>query len=625
MDLSFIPISKKEIDALGWDYIDVILISGDAYIDHPSFGTAVIARVLENIGYRVAIIPQPNWQDDLRDFKKLGRPRLFFGVTAGNMDSMINRYTANKRMRSDDAYTPGGRSGARPDYASIVYTTILKKLYPDVPVVLGGIEASMRRFTHYDYWSDSVMKPILFDSKADILVYGMGEQPITDIINYAMTYGSEALLQNSVYHSLLSEINQIGYINDSLDNVDVDSYIMLNSHKTAVNDKRAFADNFMKIEQESNKYCAKGIIEQVDDKYMIVNKHNPPMTTDQLDAIYDLPFTRLPHPKYSKKDIIPAYNMIHNSVNIHRGCFGGCSFCTISAHQGKFIVSRSEKSILNEVQKVSSMPDFGGTISDLGGPSANMYMMKGVDFELCKKCTRHSCMYPVICNNLNFDHTPLLKLYKEVEKIPNVKNIFIGSGIRYDLFFPKDQSKAEKYNVLQYAETVIAKHTGGRLKVAPEHCSDNVLKLMRKPSFSTFYQFKSFFDKICKTHNYPWQLIPYFISSHPGCEVSDMAQLATETKKIDYKPEQVQTFTPTPMTLSTTMFYSGINPFTQEKVFSARKIDDKKIQNLFLFWYLPENRRQIEEILRKTGNTHYIEELYGETRAGSGKRLKNKH
>lgn len=610
MNNKFLPITKKEIDDLCWDYIDVIMVSGDAYIDHPSFGTAVIARVLENLGLRVAIVPQPNWQDDLRDFKKFGAPRLFFCVTAGNMDSMINRYTANKRLRSDDAYTPGGRPGARPDYASIVYSNILKKLYPEVPVVLGGIEASMRRFSHYDYWSDSVFKPILCDSHADVLVYGMGEKPIVDIAMHALNYGRDSLLNGSVYRNLLMNINQIAYIDNDISYLEDGSFIMLNSFEKVKSNKKLYAENFKVIETESNKYESSILIEPVEDKFLIVNKNNYPMTTEELDAVYDLPYTRLPHPKYAKKGEIPAYKMIHNSINIHRGCFGGCSFCTISAHQGKFVVSRSKESILREVEKVTAMSDFGGTISDLGGPSANMYRMQGENLEKCRKCSRHSCIFPSICNNLVFDHAPALEIYNEAMKHKKVKNVFIGSGIRYDMFYPNDVNKAKKYKVFEYAEQVICKHTGGRLKVAPEHCSTQVLKLMRKPSFDNFYKFKSFFDRICKKYNANYQLIPYFISSHPGCDIVDMAQLAIETKNINYKPEQVQSFTPTPMTLSTTMFYTGINPFTGERIFSAENKADKDIQRLFLFWYLPENKHKIISILRKTGNETLIKKLY---------------
>ncbi|MCK9302454.1 MAG: YgiQ family radical SAM protein, partial [Bacteroidales bacterium] len=477
----FLPITLKEMQHLGWTQPDVIIISGDAYVDHPSFGTAIIGRVLESKGLKVAIIPQPNWQDDLRDFKKFGQPRLFFGVTAGNMDSMINRYTANRRLRSDDAYTPGGKSGFRPDYASITYSKILKNLYPDVPVVLGGIEASMRRVTHYDYWSDSVMPPILFDSKADILVYGMGEKPICDLAEVFLKAQSAAeALEN------LKDIPQIAYVVNSLKDIDKTNCTFLNSHENVLKSKVAFIDNFKIVETESNKHNAKVLIEQVEDKYLIINPHNTLMTTAELDAVYELPFTRMPHPKYKTRGDIPAFNMIRNSVNIHRGCFGGCSFCTISAHQGKFICSRSEESILKEVKQVVGMPYFGGTLSDLGGPSANMYGMGGQNTDLCVKCSKPSCIYPTICNNLVFDHSQLIKLYDDVAKIKGVKNIFIGSGIRYDLFFPKDAAKAKKYKVLDYAKIVIARHTGGRLKVAPEHCSDNVLNLMRKPNFTMF-------------------------------------------------------------------------------------------------------------------------------------------
>ena len=607
-----IPISKKELEILGWDYVDVILVSGDAYIDHPSFGTAVIARVIENLGLRVAVVAQPNWQDDLRDFRKLGTPRLFFGVNAGNMDSMVNHYTANKRMRSDDAYTPGGRAGARPDNASITYTKILKTLYPDVPVVLGGVEASMRRFAHYDYWTDSLHKSILIDSGADILSYGMGEKTITNIIRFAMLYGREALLNNSVYRSMLADIKQIAYLADNVDAIG-DEYIRLHSFEKLKHDKKAYAENFKIIESESNKYYAKTLVEENDEGFVVVTPPNEPPTTDEIDEIYDLPYTRMPHPKYAKKGEIPAFTMIQNSINIHRGCFGGCAFCTISTHQGKYISSRSVKSVVAEAEKLVQMPYFKGTISDLGGPSANMYMMRGKNFDLCKRCSRHSCITPEMCPNLNFDHTPLLELYAAVAKVKGVKNIYIGSGIRFDMFFPKNNETAVKNKVYEYAQELIVHHTGGRLKVAPEHCSDNVLQLMRKPDFSKFLKFKQIFDNICRKNNIRRQLIPYFISSHPGCDVKDMAELAVATKQMKYRPEQVQTFTPTPMTLSTTMFYTGINPYTNKEIFSAYTVEAKKLQNLFLFWYLPENRTTIINILRRTGNAKYIEMLYGKT------------
>ncbi|MDR2083953.1 MAG: YgiQ family radical SAM protein [Bacteroidales bacterium] len=608
-----LPITKDEMNKLAWEQADVIIVSGDAYVDHPSFGAAVIGRVIESKGLKVAILPQPNWQDDLRDFKKLGKPKYFFGVTAGNMDSMLNRYTANKRLRSDDAYTPGGKFGFRPDYASIVYSNILKELFPDVPIILGGIEASMRRLTHYDYWSDSLKKPILLDSKADVLVYGMGEKPIADILKFVEKYGINSLLKEDSNHHLLSEINQIGFTlkKGMINSLKEENYIELKSHEEQLKSKFDFAENFKIIEQNSNLFSGKTLIEKTNDEYVIITKQNEPASSKELDEIYELPYTRKPHPKYLKRGEIPAYNMIKNSINIHRGCFGACAFCTISAHQGKFISSRSAESVLKEVDIISQMPDFGGTISDLGGPSANMYKMRGEDIQKCKKCRKTSCIYPEICSNLNFDHQPLLELYYEVKKNSKIKHIFIGSGIRYDMFFPKETDKARKYKVYEYAQTVIKYHTGGRLKVAPEHCSNNVLEIMRKPSFKVYNQFNNIFDKICRDNNLKYQLIPYFISAHPACTISDMAELAIETKRSHYHPEQVQTFTPTPMTLSTTIYYAGINPYTKEKVYTAKSIQDKKQQNLFLFWHKPENKMEITRVLNKIGRKDLIKKLYG--------------
>lgn len=607
---NFLPITKEEMNKLAWKQADIIIVTGDAYVDHPSFGAAVIGRVIESHGYKVAILPQPNWQDDLRDFKKLGKPKYFFGVTAGNMDSMLNRYTANKRLRSDDAYTPGGKAGFRPDYASVVYSNILKKLYPDVPVILGGIEASMRRFTHYDYWSDSLKKSILIDSKADLLVYGMGEKPIVDVLKFMQENGTDALLTDNINHNALLNINQIGFILNDNKNLSSVNFIELNSHEEQLKSKSKFAANFKIIEENSNLYSGKTLIEKYDENYVVITGQNEPLNTQELDAVYELPFLRSPHPKYLKRGDIPAFNMIKNSINIHRGCFGGCSFCTISAHQGKFVSSRSKESILNEVDIISNMPDFGGTISDLGGPSANMYRMQGIDIQKCKKCRKASCIYPEICVNLNFDHEPMLQLYSEVKKFSKVKHIFIGSGIRYDMFFPKDNEKAKEYKVYEYAKKVIQHHTGGRLKVAPEHCSDDVLKTMRKPSFKIYNQFNSLFEKICRDNNLKYQLIPYFISAHPGCTINDMAELAIETKRIHYHPEQVQTFTPTPMTLSTTIYYTGINPYTQNRVYTARSIQDKKQQNLFLFWHQAENKREIINILNRNNRKDLIQKLY---------------
>lgn len=559
--LKYLPTTRKETDLRGWDEVDIVFFTGDAYIDHPSFGAAVLGRVLEAAGYRVAIVPQPDWHGDFRDFKKFGRPRLYFAVSAGSMDSMVNHYTAAKRKRSDDAYTPEGRAGARPDYCTITYCKILKQLYPDVPVIIGGIEASMRRLTHYDYWQDKLMPSILVDSGADLLVYGMGEQAMTDI---ARRIAEDPL---RVPH----DVPQTAFLTSDKSEITADA-IMLSSHEEALRDKRKHAENFRLIEIESNKIHQTTIVQPVGRQWVVVNPSYLPLTTEQLDAIYDLPYTYTPHPKYKDKHI-PAYEMIKWSVCMHRGCFGGCSFCTISAHQGKQIVSRSKASILRQIERLSRLPDFHGIISDLGGPSANMYGMHGKDRSLCEQCARPSCLQPAICKNLNQDFGAILDVYKSVDKLPYVKHAFVGSGIRYDLM-----SEA-------YARQLITRHVSGRLKVAPEHSSDAVLRVMRKPSWANYLRFRELFLRINKEAGLNQQLIPYFISSHPGCTKRDMALLAEETKKMHYRPEQVQDFTPTPMTLSTTMFYTGINPYTREPIYVARTPEEKKQQNQYFFWY----------------------------------------
>ena len=598
----FLPTTKKEMELRGWDYVDVILFSGDAYVDHPSFGAAVIGRVLESHGYRVAIIPQPDWHGDYRDFKKLGRPRLFFGISPGCMDSMVNKYTANRRLRSEDAYSPDGRHDCRPEYPTIVYSRILRQLYPDVPIVLGGIEASLRRLTHYDYWQDKLRKCILCDSGADIISYGMGEKTVVSIAQRLA--GGEDIKQlhdlpQTVYLAKEKDIPG-GITNDD---------IVLHSHEECLRNKRAEAENYRHIEEESNKYHAQRLLQQVDGIYAVVNPPNPPMTTDELDASFDLPYTRLPHPKYKGKRI-PAYEMIKHSVNIHRGCFGGCAFCTISAHQGKFITCRSKESILKEVRQVTEMDDFRGYLSDLGGPSANMYGMHGRNLLACEKCKRPSCIHPQVCPNLNTDHSALLDIYHAVDALPKVKKSFIGSGVRYDLLL--HHSKDEKSNeaARQYTRELICKHVSGRLKVAPEHTSDKVLHLMRKPSFQQFEQFKRIFDRINREENLRQQLIPYFISSHPGCKEADMAELAVITKRLDFHLEQVQDFTPTPMTIATEMWYSGYDPYTLEPVFSAKTAREKLAQRMFFFWYKREERRHIEQELKRIGRADLISKLY---------------
>ena len=599
----WIPTTKKEVELRGWDELDVILFSGDAYVDHPSFGCAVIARTLEAQGLRVAIVPQPDWHGDFRDFKKLGRPRLFFGIAPGCMDSMVNKYTANRRLRSEDAYSPDGRHDCRPEYPTIVYSQILRKLYPDVPIVLGGIEASLRRLTHYDYWKDELKKCILCDSGADLIIYGMGEKPITALCN--------ELLDGRDIHEI-HDIPQTVYLakkKEFANEIKPDDLI-LHSHEECLSNKKFQAENFRHIEEESNMLHAHRLLQKVDGFYAVVNPPYPPMTTEELDRCYDLPYTRLPHPKYKNKRI-PAYEMIKHSVNIHRGCFGGCAFCTISAHQGKFIVSRSKESILREVKKVIEMPDFKGYISDLGGPSANMYSMSGKNKSICEKCKRPSCINPNVCKNLNTDHRPLLDIYHAVDALPKIKKSFIGSGVRYDLLLHESKDPEVNKSTAEYTRELIARHVSGRLKVAPEHTSDRVLYIMRKPPFEQFYRFKRIFDRINKELNLRQQIIPYFISSHPGCTEEDMAELAVITKRLDFHLEQVQDFTPTPMTVATEAWYTGYHPYTLEPVFSAKSQKEKLAQRMFFFWYKPEERRAIISELKKIGRSDLIDKLYG--------------
>lgn len=571
----WLPTSKKEMEKQGWDSVDIVLFSADAYIDHPSFGAAVISRILEFEGYKVAIVPQPNWQDDLRDFKKFGKPNLFFAISGGSMDSMVNHYTANRRLRSDDAYTPGGKSGMRPDYATYVYSKICKDLFPDVPVVIGGIEASLRRLTHYDYWQDKLKPSILAESKADLLVYGMGEKPIVEIARR---------LNEGYSVESLTDIPQTAFtVANNTDLSSLEPLIMLHSFEECLEDKVKFAVNFRYIEEESNKYTAAYLAEPYEDRIVVVNPPHPLLTEQEIDHSFDLPYTRMPHPRYNGKGAIPAYDMIKFSVNAHRGCFGGCSFCTISAHQGKFISSRSEGSILKEVEQITHHPDFKGYISDLGGPSANMYKMEGRVKEMCEKCKRASCIYPNVCQNLDNNHARLLELYKKAREIKGIKKVFVGSGIRYDLFMNGLYKSGEANK--SYLEEIMLHHVSGRLKVAPEHTSDEVLKMMRKPSFKLFEQLKADFDTINQKHGLKEQLIPYFISSHPACEDKDMKDLVDLTKKLDFKLEQVQDFTPTPMTLSSTIYYAGIDPYSLKKIFTATSREDKLRQRDAFFWY----------------------------------------
>ena len=590
----FLPITLDEVKRLGWEQVDVVLVTGDAYIDHPSFGTAVIGRTLEAAGYRVAVIPQPNWRDDLRDFRKFGAPRLFFGVTSGAMDSMVNHYTAARRLRHDDAYTPGGQAGFRPDRATYVYTRILKQLYPDTPVIMAGIEASMRRLAHYDYWDDKLFPSILMDTPADLLNYGMGERTTLKIAK---------LLSEGKGIEACYGLPQVAYkIENS--KLKIENSIKLHSFEECQKSKRCEAENYRIIELESNKIECSTLVQQHGDRYVVVNPPEPPMTEEEIDASFDLPYLRLPHPKYKKRGPIPAFEMIRWSVNTHRGCFGGCSFCTISAHQGKQIASRSEESILREVETIAQDPEFHGVLTDLGGPSANMWRMKGRNPELCRKCSRYSCSMPAICKNLDSDHRPIIELLRRVAAHPKVKHLYVGSGIRCDLFTDNNAG-------WQYFRQVVVNHTSGRLKVAPEHTSDHVLTLMRKPSFGLFKETKQRFDAICKQAGLRYQLIPYFISSHPGCRLEDMADLAVQMKQMGYRLEQIQDFTPTPMTLATEMYYTGIDPTTMKPVYVATTPADKADQRRLFFFYKPELKGEIIHSLRRSGNEKYIGKLFG--------------
>ena len=599
----WLPTTNKEVKLRGWEELDVILFSGDAYVDHPSFGPAVIARILESYGLRVAIIPQPNVHDNLQDFTKLGVPKLFFAVTSGCMDSMVSNYTASKRRRDKDAYTPNGDKGFRPDYATSIYTKILKEKFPKVPVLIGGIEASLRRVTHYDYWSDKLMPSILETSKADMLVYGMGEQPLRELVE---------LLQKGVPFNSLRTIKQTAILLHEDDKIPKNKHwedVEIASHEHCLQDKKVYATNFKVIEQESNKLYARRIFQKVGTKMLVINPPYPTMTEKELDASFNLPYTRMPHPKYHKRGPIPAYEMIKFSVNIHRGCFGGCSFCTISAHQGKFIASRSKESVLKEVDELTKMEDFKGYLSDIGGPSANMYQMKGKVQAICDKCVAPSCISPVICSNLDTSHKPLTELYQAIDTHPKVKKSFIGSGIRYDMLVPEFNKNVTSEELDAYTEEVLTHHVSGRLKVAPEHTSDAVLKLMRKPSFSYFHQFKERFDRINRKKKLNLQLIPYFISSHPACQPEDMANLAVETKDMGFQLEQVQDFTPTPMTLATVIYYSGYHPYTLKDIKTPKTKQEKQNQYRFFFWYKKENREWIKNTLTKVGRTDLLKKL----------------
>ena len=564
-----IPTSVKEVQKLGWDYIDVIFFTGDAFVDHPSFGTACIARYLEKFGYRVAVVPQPNWKDDLRDFRKLGAPRLYFAVNAGAMDSMVNHYTAARRLRHDDAYTPEGQFGRRPDRAVTVYTRILKQLWPEVPVVIGGVEASLRRLAHYDYWDDSIHPSVLVDSGADWLCYGMGERTMLELTR---------AIESGRNLRQMEQIPQIAFYRKG--ECKLEGALVLHSYERGLRDGKAFAENFHQIETHANMLHPQTIVEPVGEGYVRVNPPLPPATTEEMDSFWDLPFTKKPHPRYKGKRI-PAYDMIKDSIITHRGCFGGCNFCTIAAHQGKFIQSRSEESILAEVRELAKMPEFRGNISDLGAPTANMYGMQGRDASRCAVCRRKSCLFPSPCPNMDRDHSRVLALYRKVDAVKGIRHSYIGSGVRYDLFL--DENGFVDASGKEYLRELMLRHTSGRLKVAPEHTEEKVLRYMAKPSFKLFERLRREFDKINRESGTHVELVPYFISSHPGCTLQDMRNLASNPCLKGIWMEQVQDFMPTPMTTSSIMFCTGIDPRNMQPVFVEKNPLRKKEQKSLFF------------------------------------------
>ncbi|MCX7641852.1 MAG: YgiQ family radical SAM protein [Elusimicrobiales bacterium] len=583
---NFLPISPQEVKERNWDYVDVVLITPDAYIDHPSFAMAIIGRVIESLGFRVAILSQPNWKD-LNEFKKFGKPRLCFAISGGNMDSMINKYTHNRKPRKEDEYSPGGKPNLRPDRATIVYSNMVKAVYPDVFVIIGGIEATMRRFVHYDWWQDKLRKPILLDSKADLLIYGMGEKTLKDVLTK---------LDNEKNIKNIKDIRGTAYI---LKGKEIESFIKntkdfieLPSYEEIEKNKTLFSEMTKIIYNNLNPYCSKIILQKADTRAVVVNSPQFPLTQEELDSIYELPYTYLPHPYYKEK--IPAFETIKNSFVIHRGCFGGCSFCSLYYHQGKFIQSRSIKSILKEISKRANNSKI--TITDLGGPTANMYMMKGRNFELCKKCKKISCIYPSICKNLNIDHTPLIELINTVYNNEKVKNLFISSGIRMDLAI----------NCPKYIELVSTKHTSGYLKVAPEHTHTYILKLMKKPPIETFIKFTKLFKEYSTQANKKQFIIPYFISAFPGTTLNDAIDMAIFLKTHNIKALQINDFLPAPGEYATSMYFTESDPETGEKLYIPKNSLERKIHRALIQYFKKENFPLIFKALKTTGRINLL-------------------
>jgi uncharacterized radical SAM protein YgiQ len=597
-----LPMSRAEMEARGWTEVDVVFVTGDAYIDHPSFAMALLGRVLEAAGYKVAILSQPDWRS-AEPWRQFGRPRLFFGISAGNMDSMINHYTANKKVRNDDAYSPGGRIGLRPDRATLPYCQRAREAFPGVPVIAGGVEASLRRLAHYDYWSDTVRRSILLDAKADIVAYGMGEknileiarrlgegQPVSclrDLRGVAYALGGGEKLPETIAESLrpASEAKRDGTF----------EYVRLPSFEEVAADKQAFAEATRLIHTHTNPFNAGVLVQSHAGREVVVNPPDFPLAQADMDRIYDLPFTRRPHPSY--RESIPAFEMIKDSVTIMRGCFGGCTFCSITTHQGRIIQSRSQESVLREVKKLSADPEFKGVLSDVGGPTANMYRMRCTRPDVEAKCRRLSCVHPTVCKLLGTDHGPLVSLLKETRRQPGVRKVFVASGVRMDL--------AQKSP--EYLAEMAEHHVGGHLKVAPEHTSPEVLSLMKKPDIGDFEHFAKAFKKASERAGKPKQyLVPYFIASHPGSDLNAMIDLALFLKRNGYRPDQVQDFIPAPFDIATCMYHTGIDPMTKKPVRVAKGLRERKMQRALMQFFKPENYFEVRKALEEAGRKDLI-------------------
>ncbi|AMV40028.1 YgiQ family radical SAM protein [Planctomyces sp. SH-PL62] len=579
-----LPASRAEMDARGWDAVDVVLVTGDAYVDHPAFAMGILGRVLEAAGFRVAILSQPDWRS-AEPWRQFGRPRLFFGVSAGNMDSMINHYTANKKVRNDDAYSPGGRIGLRPDRATIPYCHRSREAFPGVPIIAGGVEASLRRLAHYDYWSDTVKRSILLDSKADLVVFGMGEQPIVEIARR---------LQAGESTRNLRDMRAVAYAMGASETPPADAFVLPTFEEVKA-DKHRFAEATKRIHLETNPLNARRLVQYHDRQAVVCNPPGLPISQDDMDRTYGLPFTRRPHPMY-KAERIPAYEVVKDSVTIMRGCFGGCTFCSITAHQGRIIQSRSQESILTELKQMGQDPKFSGVVSDIGGPTANMYQMRCTRPEVEAKCKRLSCVHPTVCKLLGTDHGPLIELMKQSRETPGISKVHVASGIRMDL--------AQKSP--EYLEELATHHVGGHLKVAPEHTDPAVLKLMKKPDSEDYAGFAEAFQKASRKAGKKQFLVPYYIASHPGSDLNAMIDLAVFLKRNGYRPDQVQDFIPAPFDIATCMYYTGMDPFTGAEVYVAQHLRDRKLQRALMQFFKPENYFMVREALLKAARQDLI-------------------